>query len=141
MLGLDKINLIWILIPFIVAGVIYSKIVRHKTGDPVRDNVKNVQIMFIMTGVVLAVLWFSLPSTPSLSSFGYPETVQDIGSQEKLLKLLQDYNRAIVRTTEVVHWMLFLFMFWILTAVYQLLEVYKNKLDKQIAKERDEANI
>lgn len=141
MLGLDKINLIWILIPFIVAGVIYSKIVRHKTGDPLRDNVKNVQIMFIVTGVVLAVLWLSLPSTPSLSSFGYPETVQDIGSQEKLLKLLQDYNRAIVRTTEVVHWMLFVFMFWILAAVYQLLEVYKNKLDKQIAKERDEANI
>lgn len=139
MLGLDKISLVWIVLPFMVAGIFYSKIVRHKTGDPLRDSIKNVQIMFTMMGVLLFVLWFSLPHTASLGTFGYPETVEEIGSQEKLLELLQEYNRAIVRTTEVVYWMLFVFMFWMLMSVYQLLQAYRNRLDKQLAKERNEA--
>ncbi len=138
MWGLDKISLVWIILPFFIAGIIYSKIVRHKTGNPVRDSIKNVQIMFIMMGVLFAVLLLSLPSTPSLNTFGYPETVAEIGSQEKLLKLLQKYNRAIVRTTEVVNWMLFVFMFWMLASVYQLLQAYRNKLDKDIAQSKNE---
>ena len=141
MLGLDKIDLVWIVLPFFIGGIAYSKIVRHKTGDPVRDSIKNVQIMFIIMGVLFFVLWFSLPSAPSLSTFGYPETVEEIGTPEKMLKLLQTYNRAIVRTTEVVHWVLFILMFWMLGSVYQLLQAYRNKLDKQIAKERNEAGI
>lgn len=135
MLGLDKISLIWIILPFIIGAVVYTKIVRHKTGDPLRDSVKNLQVMITVSGVVMAVLWFSLPPTAVLGSFGYPHEIQDINSQEKLLELLQDYNKAILRTTEVVYWLLFISMFWVLTAVYQLLKVYKDKLDKETAKQ------
>lgn len=97
--------------------------------------------MITMTGVIMVVLWLSLPSTPSLSTFGYPDSIENINSQEKLLNLLQDYNRALVRTTEVVHWLIFIGMFWILMSVWQLLKAYRDKLDLEIAeKKRDESN-
>lgn len=105
-----------------------------------RDNVKNVQIMLLIFGVLLAVMMFSLPSTPSLSTFGYPETVEDINNPEKVLKLLQRYNKAIVRTIEIVHWLIFISIFWILTAVYQLLQAYRNKLDKETVKQHETTN-
>lgn len=140
MLELDKISLVWIMMPFFIGGVVYTKIVRHKTGDPLRDSVKNLQVMITVTAVVLVVLLFSLSPTAVLGSFGYPHELEDINNQEKLLELLQDYNKAIVRTTEVVYWLLFISVFWILTAVYQLLKVYKDKLDKETAKQYETTN-
>ena len=56
-------------------------------------------------------LWFLLPSTPSLSTFGYPQTEADIENPQKLLRYLQWYNREIVRTVEIVHWAIFFGVF------------------------------
>ena len=141
MFALNDISLTWIVLPFFIGGILYPRVVKHKTGNVVRDQVKNLQIMITMTGVIMVVLWLSLPSTPSLSTFGYPDSIENINSQEKLLNLLQDYNRALVRTTEVVHWLIFIGMFWILMSVWQLLKVYRDKLDLEIAeKRRDESN-
>lgn len=135
---LENVDLIWILIPLFLGGIFYSKIARHKIGHPLRDALQNLQIMLLMASVIFMVMWLLLPSTPSLSTFGYPDTVEDINSQEKILRLLQDYNKAIVRTTQVVNGLLFILVFWILLAVIQLLTAYKNRIDIQLAKENDE---
>lgn len=63
----------------------------------------------IALGLLSLVLWLMLPSTPSLSTFGYPETIDQIQSNEQILDYLQRYNKAIVRTTEVVYWFIFIF--------------------------------
>ncbi|KGO81995.1 MULTISPECIES: hypothetical protein [Flavobacterium] len=138
--GLDDINLMWIILPFFIAGILYVRIVKHKTGNALRDSVKTLQTMLVMIGVVLAVLLFTLPSTPSLSTFGYPDTVADIDSQEKVLKLLQEYNHAIVRTTDALRWMVFIFIFWGIMTVYQLLKVYRGVLDERIIAKKNEIN-
>ena len=116
------------------------RIVQHKTGNALRDSVKTLQTMLIMIGVVLGVLLFTLPITPTLSTFGYPDSVADIDSQEKVLKLLQKYNHAIVRTTDALRWMIFIFIFWGIMTVYQLLKVYKGVLDERIIAKENEIN-
>ena len=78
----------------------------------------------------MMVLWFSLPCTPVLGSFGFPEDVSDIESKEKLLKYLQDYNQAIVKTTEAVHWMIFITTFWLISIISSIIKHFK--LDKSV---------
>jgi hypothetical protein len=73
----------------------------------------------------MMILWFSLPITPSLSTFGYPEDIADIGSKEKLLKYLQRYNIAIVKTIDVVHYMIFITTFWLLLIINTLIKYVK----------------
>jgi len=58
-------------------------------------------------------LWFSLPSTPVLSTFGLPKTAADVASPERVLRYLQDYNAAIVRLTDTLFWLLFTCVFWV----------------------------
>jgi hypothetical protein len=66
------------------------------------------------------ILYLSLPITPVLKTFGYPNNVSDIKLETDVLHQLQQYNKAIVRTTEVVSWFLFLFVFWFLTNLSSL---------------------
>ena len=66
-------------------------------------------------------LWFCLPSTPSLSTFGLPATTSDVTSPEKLLKYLQDYNDAIVRVSDTLRWFLLAGVFWVGWSVISIL--------------------
>lgn len=138
---LKDINLVFIVLPFVIGGIFYSKISRFKTGDVLRDSIKNLQIMIMMTAVMCAIMLFLLPFTPGLSSFDFPYDLKDIDNQQKLLNLLQEYNRAIVRTTEVVFWLLFILVFWIATSVYQLLQLFKNRVDEQIIAKKNEETV
>lgn len=138
---LEGINLVWIMIPFIIGGVIYAKIVKHTVGDPLRDKLKGMQVMLIIFGVILAILWFLLPMTASFSTFGYPETVEDVNSQEKVLKLFQNYNNVISRTIDVVHYLLFTFTFWFVASMYQLFKVMMQVRDKELETQSNEKNI
>jgi hypothetical protein len=120
----QKIDLTYILLPtfLILAGfMVYTKY-RFSV-------VTGLKFRTIMFGAVLMLLWFSLPSTPSLSSFGYPYDAEDIATPAKTLKYLQRYNNAIVRTTEVVHWMIFILVFWFLTTFYEVIKLVDTKKD------------
>jgi len=88
----------------------------------------------IAVGLLSILLWFMLPSTPSLSTFGFPETVKEIQSNEQLLSYLQEYNQAIVRTTRVVHWFIFIFVWGFLAAVYSVIKVLSGKEGKEYFK-------
>lgn len=73
---------------------------------------------FLAAGMLL---WILLPSTPSFSTFGYPHSTSDIQTQEQQLKLLQEYNRSIVGTTNTVKWFIFFSVLWMVS----LLNVWK----------------
>lgn len=83
----------------------------------------------IATGVFVIILWFLLPCTPVLSTFGLPKDVSDIKTPERLLKYLMDYNKALVRTTEVLHWFMFVFVWWFLAGLNMYSTVIKTQLD------------
>lgn len=124
---LEDINLVYVVIPFVVAAGIIQFLVKS-SDNPVRDKITKLQVATALTGAFLTIMWLMLPSTPSLSTFGYPEDISDINTQEKVLKLLQRYNRAIVRTTDVVRWGTFVMIFWFLGSAYQLLKVLKGTI-------------
>ena len=67
-------------------------------------------------------LWLFLPSTPSLGTFGYPNSVTDISSQDQLLRYLQEYNRAIIRLSKSLHWLLFAGVWWVGVVLWLLMK-------------------
>jgi hypothetical protein len=77
-------------------------------------------ISTVLFGCLTMILYLSLPVTPVLKTFGYPNNVSDIKLETDVLHQLQQYNKAIVRTTEVVSWFLFLFVFWFFTNLSSL---------------------
>jgi hypothetical protein len=138
---LQNINLAFIILPFILAGAAYVKIVNVKTGNAMRDSLHRLKSVTIILGVLFVVLVFLLPTTATLSTFGYPETTADINSQEKVLKLLQRYNTSITRTIDVIFWMLFTLAFWFMTAIYTFVNIFKDKIDREIYTNKDENAI
>lgn len=82
------------------------------------DAFDKMKLSLVLFGIYAMVLWLCLPTTPALETFGYPETVSDIKTDSQILRLLQDYNKAIVRTANVLHWFLFGFIFFFMTNIY-----------------------
>jgi hypothetical protein len=57
--------------------------------------------------------------------------VDDIQSAKHLLQYLQDYNKALVRLTMVVHWFIFVFVWWVLSTIYSLFKALTKLADDQ----------
>lgn len=127
-------DLYYILGPALIVIVIASLIIRARISRQPSELLKAIaqlRLVTIATGVFLLLLWFLLPQTPVLSTFGFPQSVEDIQSAKHLLQYLQDYNRALVRTTSVLHWFIFVFVWWFLTAIYSLSKALSNVPDAQ----------
>lgn len=118
------------LIVIVVASLIIRARISHQPSE-LHKAIAQLRLVTIATGVFLLLLWFLLPPTPGLSTFGFPQSVEDIKSAKHLLQYLQDYNRALVRTTEVLHWFIFVFVWWFLTAIYSLSKALSNVPDAQ----------
>lgn len=82
----------------------------------------------VLFGCLTVILMLSLPITAVLKTFRFPNNVSDIKIETDVLNLFQQYNKAIVRTTEVVYWFLFLFVWWFLpNLIIFVWRVKKNK--------------
>jgi len=88
-------------------------------------------------GGVLLCLWFLLPHTPVLSTFGYPQQTAEIDTPEKLLRHLQETNRALVRTIDVLHVFLFVFVWIFLASMYGQSKWLAKELDRRRSAEVD----
>jgi hypothetical protein len=104
-----------------------SRYLLRNEPDPVKKTLKLFRLHLIFMGGFCIVLWFLLPQTPVLSTFGYPKSESDIRSATSLLRYLQEYNRAIVRTTQVLHWFIFVFVWWFMTTLYELTKTLSKK--------------
>ena len=108
-----------------------SKFPGSTASDPVKREWDRFRMRMLGPCVMLLVLWFALPSTPVLATFGYPSSVERLTpygnsttvDPRQLLRYLQDYNRALVRTTEVVHWLIFISIWWFGLALFRLSKV------------------
>ena len=122
-------DLLYFFGPTVIIATIVLVMLRARRNKQVGTELSNAIEHFKTTSVVFAgllvVLSLSLPSTPSLKTFGYPEDISAIKSDAKVLSLFQKYNKAIVRTTEVLHWFLFLFIWWFLTTLFGVAKAYK----------------
>ncbi|HET8865983.1 MAG TPA: hypothetical protein VFM80_09835 [Gracilimonas sp.] len=106
--------------------IIGFKFWEGKKQDELGKAISLLKINIFSIGFLSIVLWFMLPLTPSLRTFGFPETINEIQSNEQLLDYLQEYNKAIVRTTEVVHWFIFIFVWGFLTSLYSVIRTFES---------------
>ncbi len=133
-----NIDLLYIFGPALVLASIFLFVInkrrKKQNGSEINKAIAHFKMTSIVFGVLLIILWLSLPFTASLQTFGYPEDISSINSDEKVLKLFQEYNKAIVRTTEVLKWFLFLFVFWFLSTLSGVTQVYKEQNEKSSSK-------
>jgi hypothetical protein len=109
---------------------------RNKKGaTELSKAIDHFKITSMVFGALIIVLWLSLPSTPSLKTFGYPEDVSEIKGDAYILSLFQEYNKAIVRTTEVLQWFLFIFVWWFLTSLFMVAKAFKPIREKLFAQQ------
>ncbi|HBX65843.1 MAG: hypothetical protein CL670_10415 [Balneola sp.] len=126
---------------FVLLFTIGFKFWEGKKEDELEKAISLLKINIFSTGFLLVVLWFMLPSTPSLGTFGFPETVNEIQSNEQLLNYLQTYNEAIVRTTQVVRWFIFIFVWAFLTTLYSVIKTFQSLREKDyFSNVKDEAS-
>ena len=60
-----------------------------------------------------------------------PQSVNQSGPL--LLDLLQNYNRALVRTTDVLYWFVFTFVWWFLTSYHDFAKVIADTMHRHVA--------
>jgi len=89
-----------------------------KKHDELEKIISSFKLIIFPTGFLMIVLLFLLPSTPVLSTSGFPNTINDVQSSEQLLEYLQEYNQALVQTTKVLHWFIFIFVWFFLASLY-----------------------
>lgn len=116
----EKIEVRYLFIVLFLAFLIGHFIVQRKNSIKL-----TLEFRLIFYSIVMVILWFSLPNTSYLVSFGYPNDVSDIESKEKLLKYLQDYNDAIVKTTKVLHYMILITTFWLISILFLVIKYLK----------------
>ena len=131
--------LYYVLAPAILVAALASLLVRFRLGrnsNEMNKAIAGLKFSTISLAGIVVLLWLCLPSTPSLSTFGYPQQVSDIDSSGRLLEYLQRYNESLVRTIEVIHWFLFLFVFWFLAAFYPALKLLNKNNPETIESEQ-----
>jgi heme/copper-type cytochrome/quinol oxidase subunit 2 len=133
----SNIDLLYIFGPALLIAIIFLVTIKNRSNkqnaSELSKAIDHFKITSIVFGALLVVLWLSLPSTPSLKSFGYPDDISAIKGDAKVLNLFQEYNKAIVRTTEVLQWFMFLFIWWFLTILFGVAKAYKNSEEKAFA--------
>jgi hypothetical protein len=138
----DTLQFYYFLGPAIVVIGILAVFVRlriRREPTELHKAIAFLKFSTLITGGFLLLLWFLLPCTPVLSSFGYPKTVADVQSATKLLAYLQDYDKAIVRTTMILYWFIFVFIWWFLSSVFALSKALTKMADEQQAKADEKA--
>jgi hypothetical protein len=87
------------------------------------------KLNLILIGAFTGIAWLlSFGLTPSLSTFGYPETIEDIQNPEQILNYLQQYNRALVTNLLVFNWFIVTFSVWFLSSLYGFARTITNAL-------------
>jgi hypothetical protein len=95
----------------------------RREQDPLRRALTLIKLNLAIVGAFSLFLWWQLPITAVLNSFGYPQAQADIQSAKSLLPYLQESNRALVRTTQVLSYFIFLFVWWFLATLFDLSKI------------------
>jgi hypothetical protein len=114
---MEQLSPLWSVVALAVVmmiGFLVERRTKSSQVHPLEAALASFRIAGLAFCAAAVLLWFSLPSTPVLASFGYPHTLDQIREPRLLLALLQEYNRALVRTTEVLSWFIFIFVFYLL---------------------------
>jgi hypothetical protein len=129
---LNSLNITFILLPilpiFTVLLLIYRRRI-NRESNLIKRGFRLFKLNLILIGAFTGIAWLlSFGLTPSLSTFGYPETIEDIQNPEQILNYLQQYNRALVTNLLVFNWFIVTFSVWFLSSLYGFARTITNAL-------------
>lgn len=129
-------NLLFLFAPAMILVCILL-LVRKNQHERIKNELSKAIANFKATsmafGFLLFVLLLLLPHTPALSTFDHPKSFSVVKDEAKLLQLLQTYNKALIRTTQVLYWFLFLFVVFFLTSLYGIAKAYRKSNQQNVA--------
>lgn len=98
----------------------------QKAGGRFEESIQTLRAKSWGLSIATIYLWFCLPQTSSLSTFGRPDFVSDLASPEQMLEHLVEYNIAICQISNVVLCFFILFAAWLHNGVIKLLNVWSD---------------
>ena len=121
----SNIELYYVLGPAVItAGIVlvtFNKRIKKRGGTELSKAIERFKITSIVFGGILLLLLLTLPRT-----FGFPQNLSTVKDDAEVLALFQAYNKAIVRTTEVLYWFIFSFVVWFLTTLNGVFKALAN---------------
>jgi hypothetical protein len=121
--GIDSDSGMLVCFVLIIVVTALLSILWIRGKPPLARAVVNVRLSLLSLGLFLVILCMQVPPTAALGSYGYPDRIADIESPAKLLVLLQDYNRTLVRVTDTLRYSLIVFAAWFLGLVFNLAQL------------------
>jgi hypothetical protein len=94
-----------------------------KNKPPLKKALNSFTASLIMMGILVFVMYVSLPSTFGLESYSYPK---EFKSLEEVHEYLKEHNRILVRLRDVVYWFLFFFFISFLPALHGFAKAMVN---------------
>ncbi len=107
---------------YVVFGLLVLFIVGHLIVQRRQSMKLTLQYRLVCYAVVMIILWFQLPSIPWLASIGNQDEVIAIGKNEKLLDYLQRCNDTLNEIKQVVHFMIFITVFWLVSIISSIIK-------------------
>ena len=110
-----------------LCAIFYLRFKKQKL-DEINYILETTKVSVILLIVLCGYCYVNLPKAPIIS-FDYPNGLKDIQS-EKLLKLLQNNNAALVQLTETLHFFFIFFIVAFLVNYFNLIKVIKKIHEK-----------
>ncbi|MBE9103293.1 hypothetical protein [Vacuolonema iberomarrocanum] len=129
---LNVINAGWILLPAILVftGILlFNRWRINQETHLIKRAFRLLRLYFVLFAAFIGITWLLVSvMTVPLSTFGYPDGIENIQSPEQLLSYLQGYNRALVLNIQAFSWFIFVFAVWFLFAMYEFSRTVANAL-------------
>jgi energy-coupling factor transporter transmembrane protein EcfT len=119
----DGVGFYYVVLPAVLVVAIMIVLAKRKIdreSDTFKRALETVRLYVAITLLLSMLLWCLLPNVAVLGSFGYPTEANSLQDPALLLNYLQSYNKAIVRTTQVVQMFLLFFAALFLATLYVL---------------------
>lgn len=91
-----------------------------------KDDLKlTLQYRLIWYGIVMVIFLFLLPRAPWTATISSHMDLSNPENQERFLNYLQKSNDAIDRIAEIVHFMIFITVFWLVSLISSIIKHFK----------------
>jgi hypothetical protein len=117
-------------LPYLIIGLFIAFAIGHFIIQR-QDNLKlTLQYRLILYGIVMFILLLSLPRSPWVASISSHMDLSNDENKERFLNYLQKSNDTVDRIIDIVHFMIFITVFWF---VYIISSIIKHfKLDNSV---------
>ncbi len=116
---------------YVVFGLLAVFIIGHYFVQK-RQSIKlTLQYRLIYYAVVMIILYLQLPTIPGLASIGNQDEIMALGDNKKFLDYLERCNDTMKTIKDVIHFMIFITVFWFVSIVSSIIKHFELEKTKE----------